>query len=134
MDWREVQLMAIISTNYQPSGVHIPLGDMASTLSENAMSNQAPQSKLSQTIGLMAARIAEKLLVSHTITPPADHEATRTYEVLVTQTMKRTIAVTVEDSNVLAAMEQAAALAATIQDADWDLQDDPIHVECKVIK
>jgi hypothetical protein len=107
---------------------------MASTLSENTMSNQAPQSKLSKSIGLLAARIAEKLLVSQTITPPTDHEATRTYEVLVTQTLKRTIAVTVEDSNELDATTQAAALAATIQDADWDLQDDPIHVECKVIK
>lgn len=98
------------------------------------MSNQTPQSKLSLSIGQMAARIAEKLLVSHSITPPAGHEATRTYEVLVTQTMKRTISVTVEDSNVQAAMEKAAALAATIQDADWHLEDAPIHVECMVIQ
>lgn len=98
------------------------------------MSNQAPQSKLSKSIGLLASRIAEKLLVSHKITPPTDHEATRTYEVLVTQTLKRTIAVTVEDSNEHAAMTQAAALATEIQDADWDLQDAPIHVECRVIK
>lgn len=98
------------------------------------MSNQAPLSKLSLSIGLLAARIAEKLLVNYTITIPTDHEATRTYEVLVTQTMKRTISVTVEDSNVQAAMEKAAALAATIQDADWHLEDAPIHVECMVIK
>ena len=98
------------------------------------MSNQAPLSKLSLSIGLLAARIAEKLLVNHTITTPTDHEATRTYEVFVTQTLKRTIAVKVQDSNVLAAMTQAATLATTIQDSDWEPLSDPIHVECRVIK
>lgn len=97
------------------------------------MSNQSSQSKPSFSIGRLAARIAEKLLVSHPITPPTDQEATRTYEVLVTQTLKRTIAVKVEDSNEHSAMTQAAALATTIQDADWDLLIDPTHVECKII-
>jgi hypothetical protein len=98
------------------------------------MSNQTLRSKLSFSIGMLAAGIAEKMLDGYTIPPEKKDAVTRTFDVLVTQTMMRTISVTVDDTNAVSAMTQAAALAAEIQDADWELLSDPLHVECRIVR